>query len=356
MVTYRLSEEKDYININNFYNRIYKAERTLEQFYWEFHNCPFGKSIYVIAEDDEKIIGTNCVIPINLIDQNKNIILSGKSEDTLVDPEYRGQNIFYNIYDVLFSICDERGINIIWGFTSAEKPFKKIGFSIPFNHEQSLIVNNIWKSYKYLSSLNSNNSNIKNLKILLLCFVSKFKFMLGNINCKNLKYKVIVDDVNLDQLNRQIENNISKEIDSFQILQSPEYLKWRIYSNPNYFKVHTYSFYDNNEKLIGCIILNSNLNSVAYIIQSIFNNHLSSTDKIQMLKYVVKNLFSLGICIIRNWHFETNTFNKNEIEIYQKANFMRLKKGICFVWKDNNSNKINPFNFNLSRLSSQGTN
>ena len=75
-----------------------------------------------------------------------------------------------------------------------------------------------------------------------------------------------------------------------------------------------------------------------------------------MLEYVVRNLFSMGICIIRNWHFDTNEYNKNEIDIYKRAKFIILKKGICFVWKDNNSNKINPINFNLSRLSSQGTN
>ena len=356
MVTFRLSEEKDYININNFYNRIYKADRTLDQFYWEFHNCPFGKAIYIIAEDDQKIVGTNCVIPINLINKNKKIILSGKSEDTLVDPEYRGQNIFHSIYDELFSKCNELGINIIWGFTSAQKPFKKIGFSIPFHHEQSLIVNHIWKSYKYLSSLNSKNSNVKNLKILLLCFYSKFNFLLGFINVKKNNYKVVIDKIKLDQLTNLVENNISKEIDSFCINQSPEYLTWRIYSNPNYNKVHTYSFYDNNEKLIGCIILNSNINSIAYIIQSSFERSLPNSEKKIMLEYVVRNLFSIGICIIRNWHFDTNEYNKNEIDIYKKAKFIILKKGICFVWKDNNSNKINPINFNLSRLSSQGTN
>ncbi len=87
MVEYRQANESDYVNINNFHNRIYSSNRTLEQFYWEFHNCPHGKSIYIIGEDGDKIVGTNCVIPIELIDSNKNIILTGKSEDTLVDPD-----------------------------------------------------------------------------------------------------------------------------------------------------------------------------------------------------------------------------------------------------------------------------
>ena len=99
MVNYKLAIEEDYSMINDFYNRIHGLNRSIDEFYWEFHNCPFGKSIYVIAKDGDKIVGTNCVIPIDLIYSDNSIIKSGKSEDTLVDPDYRGQNIFNNIYE-----------------------------------------------------------------------------------------------------------------------------------------------------------------------------------------------------------------------------------------------------------------
>lgn len=354
MVTYRLAEEKDYININNFYNRIYKANRTLEQFYWEFHNCPFGKSIYVLAEDDQEIVGTNSVIPIQLINQNKEIILSGKSEDTLVDPAYRGQNIFYNIYEVLFSLCHEHGIGVIWGFTSAEKPFKKLGFSVPFNHQQSLIVNHIWKSYNYLSSLNTKNGFSQKLQILALCAFSKIKSTVGLLCSQKNGYKVTNDEVIIDQINSLIERNTSSNSESFQILQNPEFQQWRIYLNPNYYKVHTYGFYDKNNNLMALIVLNSNKNSVAFIIQSVFDSSLTKSEKTLMLKYVVKKIFSLGISIIRNWHFDTNAINRHEIEIFQNANFIRLKKGIGFVWKEIYPINLNPNNFYLSRISTQG--
>ena len=93
MIRYRLAAEEDYKKINDFYNRIRSSNRSIDQFYWEFHNLPFGKSVYVIAEDEEKIIATNCIIPIELIYDNHQIIRSGKSEDTLADPTYRGKNI-----------------------------------------------------------------------------------------------------------------------------------------------------------------------------------------------------------------------------------------------------------------------
>ena len=98
MVTYRLATAADYENINVFHNRIDKPNRSIEQFYWEFRDSPNGPSIYVIAEDGNQIVGTNCVIPISLIDSNGKVYKSGKSEDTLVDPNYRGQNIFNTIH------------------------------------------------------------------------------------------------------------------------------------------------------------------------------------------------------------------------------------------------------------------
>src|ERR1035437_8870639 len=132
MVIYKQAKEDDYKKINDFFNKIYSANRTIEQFYWEFHNAPAGRAIYIIAEDDGKIIGTQCAIPIYLENSIGEKILSGKSEDTLVDPLYRGQNIFYKLYDVLFEKCLENKIKILWDFTTAYKPFKKMGFEIPY--------------------------------------------------------------------------------------------------------------------------------------------------------------------------------------------------------------------------------
>jgi N-acetylglutamate synthase-like GNAT family acetyltransferase len=353
MVTYRLASEKDYKQINNFNNRIYNSNRTLEQFYWEFHNCPYGESIYVIAEDKGKIVGTNCVIPIDLITSDKIIIKSGKSEDTLVDPAYRGQKIFYKIYDFLFEQCKEKGIQVIWGFTSAKKPFKKIGFEIPFDHQQSLMVNNIWQSYKYLSSLNSNNKFIDKLKIFGLSCLSKIKST-GKYKGKLDGYTIKTGVNIIDGVDVIIESNLSTVKSSFAILQNSEFQEWRIYQNPNYYKIHTFGFFDSSDKLIALIVLNSQPNNVAFINQSSFNNTLSSKEKTNIIQLVSRMMFDLGIVLIRNWHFNTNSINKSEIEIYTNSKFTFLKRGVGFVWKDLNNTDYKPENFFLSRISTQG--
>lgn len=354
MVSYRLAAESDYENINNFHNRIYQKNRTINQFLWEFHHCPFGKSIYVIATDDEKIVGTNCVIPIMLTNAKGELMLTGKSEDTLVDPDYRGQNIFNHIYEHLFKHCTDNGIKIIWGYTSAKKPFQKNGFKVPFDHQQSLMVNHIFDSYKYLSSLNQSNGFKQKAQILALCFLSKVKSLIGNFGIQQSAYKIITDHNITDQVSNLIEASCNKNPALFYILQNKEFQQWRIYDNPNFYKLHTYGAYDASNKLIALIVINSHQSGVAYIIQSSFDPMLSKKEKVSILNHATKSVFKQGITLIRNWHFNTNSVNREETELFKNTNFIVINKGVGFVWKEMEKTALNPENFLLSRISTQG--
>lgn len=354
MVKYRLATEKDYQNINDFHNRIYKSNRTIEEFYWEFHNCPFGNSIYVVAEDSDKIIGTNCVIPIDLISSENKIIRSGKSEDTLVDPLYRGKKIFYHIYQFLFKECEKRGIKVIWGFTSAKKPFKNLGFSIPFDHQQSLAVNDIWNSYKYLSGLNKNNKVKDKIKILGLSFFSKIKLIWNSPSKVLDQYHIRENQKIIEEVDKLIYSNLNVLNSSFAIHQNSAFQTWRIYQNPNYYKTHTFGFYDANDNLKSLIVLNSHQNKVAYVCQSSFHPELNDTATEAMIRYITRKMFDQGIYLIRNWQFDNNILNSQEIKRYVNANHTHLKRGISFVWKELDNIDITPSMFFLSRISTQG--
>lgn len=353
MVKYRLASTEDYENINSFYNRIYNENRTLEQFLWEFHNCPFGKSIYVIAEDNGKIIGTNCVIPIDLITANNQIIRSGKSEDTLVDPEYRGQKIFYKIYEFLFEKCKETNIQVIWGFTSATKPFKQLGFEIPYDHEQALMVNNLRKSYSFLKSLNPKNKTADKIKIFGLCFLSKIKTFKG-LKSSTSTFKVEKTDKVILGIEDLIAKNQKTKPGSFAIHQTKDFQEWRIYSNPNFYKTHTYCVKKDNN-LIALIVFNSHPNQIAYICQSTFHPDLTSFEKEKILRTATKMLFKEGIFLVRTWVFNTNDINRNEISTFKNAGYIHLNRGIGLVWKELDKIDIIPENFFLSRIATQGT-
>ena len=353
MVTYRRATAADYININAFHNRIDKPNRSIEQFYWEFRDCPFGPAIYVVAEDGEKIVGTNCVIPIDLIDSKGNIIKSGKSEDTLVDTVYRGQNIFKNIYDFLFEESKKQGVSVIWGFTSSTKAFEKLGFEIPCSHHQGLAVNKVLSSYNFLKTLNPKNSLVDNIKIFGLSFVSKLKYKL-NILPKLFDYEMF-DNLGLTDISKKlIQDNLSDSEKCFAIFQNETFQKWRIYENPNYFKMYSYVFKNLKGEIIALIEVNTTVTKVAYINQSTFCVSLSEDSKAKILRKVTEGLFQKGNIIIRNWLFNTSELNKKEISTFEKAGFYYLNRGIGMVWKKLDDSKIDPINFYLSRISSQG--
>lgn len=353
MVTYRLANSNDYENINSFFNRIYKSNRTMEQFLWEFDEGTFGKSIYVIAEDDGKIIGTNCVIPINLITSKNETIRSGKSEDTLVDPEYRGQKIFYKIYEFLFEKCREENIQVIWGFTSANKPFENLGFNIPYSHQQSLSVNHLWKSYKFLSLLNDKNKVIDKVKIFGLCSLSKLK-RIGNSFSKKSMFRIEKVDKIISGIDDLILRNQLELDNSFAIHQTSDFQDWRIYNNPNFFKTHTYGAY-RNKKLVALVVFNSHPNGVAYVCQSTFDPDLNRSEKVKILGSITRMLFKEKIILIRTWSFHTNAINIEEIAIFKEAGYMHLNRGVGLVWKELfDTNELKPENFILSRIATQG--
>lgn len=353
MVTYRLATAADYENINVFHNRIDKPNRSIEQFYWEFRDSPNGPSIYVIAEDGNQIVGTNCVIPISLIDSNGKVYKSGKSEDTLVDPNYRGQNIFNTIYEYLFEECKKQGVSIIWGFTSANKPFEKLGFEIPFRHEQGLAVHKILDSYRFLKTLNPSNKALDKVKILGLCIYSKLKFKLNFLQ-KLTSYKFSEIDVNSNCSENLIQSNLVKNTLSFAIHQNSSFQDWRIYSNPNYHQINTFVFKSSKGEIVAIFETNTTEKNVSYINQSSFNADINDLEKSKMIRILTIHLFNKGSKLVRNWLFNTNDLNKREIKYFENAGFFYLQRGIGLVWKRLDETDLSATNFYLSRIASQG--
>ncbi|MEY4602868.1 MAG: hypothetical protein RIT43_160 [Bacteroidota bacterium] len=354
MVTYRLATEKDYPNINDFHNRLYRKSRSIEQFLWEFHDSPAGPSVYVIAEDGDRIVGTNCVIPVDLRTFDGKTIRSGKSEDTLVDPEYRGQNIFNAIYEFLFEECRKQNIAVIWGFTAAKKPFAKLGFEIPFDNGQSLAVGRMIPAYSFLVSLNPKNTLKEKIKIFGLCVMSRLKVLKDSFRNKSG-----LGNFEIVEVNEPIElNNILEKMNSdkgFFINQDIRFQSWRIYTNPNYLKVRTFHFYQKGE-LLASFIYNIDAKGVAYCCHSLFHPSLDSASGIRMIKYSRKKLFRENVCLIRHWSFEHTAPNRTELSLLSESGFIYLKRGIGFVWKPLKDELPQAKDFYLSRIAAQGVN
>ncbi len=352
MINYRCADESDYSRINDLYNRLYQKNRTLKQFYWEFHEAPAGKSIYIIAEDGDKVIGTQCAIPIFLLMDTGELILSGKSEDTLVDPTYRGKNIFNEMYQLLFDECTKNGIKVIWGFTSARKPFRKLGFDIPYDHSQVVLVNYIIPAYHYLVSLNEKNKTAEKIKIFGLSLLSRLKKGITPGCSISKEYDMIQEPVT--DMRSLLEANLKHFKHSFSIEQTSEYQKWRIYQDPNYLKVLSFSLRDKERNLKGCFLANLTSQGVGYIIQCLFDPQTNFSTRKGFVQACSKIILQEGCHVIRNWTFAHNIFGLDEIRLFKASGYFFMNRGVGLVWKKLEDVPLDVNNFLLSRIATQG--
>lgn len=343
---------------NEFFNKSYKTNRTMEAFDWEFINAPVGSSIYVAAFDtakeNEEIIGIQCAIPLDFVTSEGQIIRTAKSEDTLVNPNYRGQNIFEKMYNLLFDECEKNGITYIWGFTPAFKPFQKLGFSLEFKSNQGLFVTKITSSYKFISNLNPKNRLREKVKIWSLCVLSKFKsFSAFSINESDFEIRELPTLLSTFLLtnNYFVPNNSSQ----LTLHLNEKYLNWRVRDNQyeNNYKCFEFS---NQNKICAHVIINR-IKQIGYIEQIIFDVNLSEKSKLEILKSTILILKNQDVSCIRFLGFDQNITNRAELELIKRIGFIIVKRGNWFVWKSLNKNFTHrPQDVFISRLFTQGNN
>jgi GNAT superfamily N-acetyltransferase len=347
-ISIRLLQEHEKELANNFFNEVYQINRPLKNFEWEFLNGPFGKAIYIVAVDESvsntKIVGIQCAIPIELISSKGKTILTAKSEDTLVDPSYRGQKIFERMYDTLFMECRRAKIKYIWGFTPAQKAFERIGFTIPFKTEQALLVFNIFRAYTYLKGLNAHNKLSDKIKILGLCILSWLKG-LRRITISPSEMK----EVPLHARNMLFQN-FYKNIDYFTLNETEEYMQWRLLQNPfsnNYDSLQTIQ----NEKIVFDGLINVRQN-VSYIEQIMAE---PGTEIRNSLVALIDRVRTQNTPLIRAFCFITNDLLRSQGKALVDTGFTYLKRGNYFVWKSlDDEESIKPEQLFINRLFTQG--
>lgn len=356
VIVKRLSHD-EMLLANSLYNAANMHVRTETQFKWEFYNAPAGEAVYVAAIDidkpeGEQIIGTQCAIPIYFIDSSGNKILTAKSEDTFLNPAYRGQKLFDKMYALLFEECRKESIHYIWGFTYAEKPFEKVSFDIPFHAHQVVLVTNPNKAYTYLSSLNNTNSWKEKTKIAGLCVVSNIKYLFKALgeSSKSLHFSTTL--LNKNELLFPLLQSFFKT----SISQDETYTHWRFVQNPfnNNYKEITLT--NSSGKTIFNLTCNIRPEGFAYIEQFLFDFSIQDKEAVKILKQAIALINKEKVSVIRFWGFTHHPYLKHEIELLKKAGFFYVKKGIGFVWKDMKTciHNIKPDDIYLSRTFTQG--
>ena len=217
---------------------------------WEYFKRPGYQTFYVVAVNNGRIIGSQALIPVKMMG-NKRVILSAKSESTLVCKQFRGQGIFEKMYSKLFQIAEQRGIKVIWGFTGAKKAFLQIGFTVPISLNLGCIPLDVDKNFKYfigkLKLYHNKLSYFASLPLMIYLLLKRFRLLLCLIYY-DMKYRssaqyvceLLKVDKEFDKLLSIINEN-NKKNGIITIYRDIDYINWRIITNPSIaYKILTY--------------------------------------------------------------------------------------------------------------------
>lgn len=346
----RLLLDEELGQANVLYRKVYGKERSDSFFKWEFLDGPAGKAIYVGAFDGDKLIGTQSAIPIYFSGADGKKILTAKSEDTLLDPEYRGKGLFDKMYGLLIEECKKAGICSIWGFTYAKKPFLKIGFQIPFDSESGVYVIHPLAAYTYLSGLNPQN---KFKEKTLIAGMSIWSAIKGG-----LKRGKKGDDIILKggfSGNAFLEDALLKQGGYFKVHEDFKYINWRIKENPYPNDYNEFVILDAEKRVVASLIFNIRKEGLAYIEQLLFHPSMEVELKHKLIKHVISVLRTSGkINLIRFWGFSGNLINSTEVDLLKACGFLFVKKGTGFVYLPLSGEAPSADKIILSRLYTQG--
>lgn len=350
-IVIRRLKENEIDLANDFFNSIYKTNRSREHFQWEFLKGPVLPAVYIIAEDDSKnnkVVGIQCAIPLHLENINGEAILTAKSEDTLVDPAYRGQRIFERMYDLLFAECEKLGIRFIWGFTPAKKAFERIGFEIPLLAHQALMVFNPAKAYGYLSSLNPKNKTVDKLKIAGL---TMWSWARATMKSRRAGSALTVARVEMKGVQQALQTLLQDRTLYF-LQMDGKYLQWRVADNPFNNRYERYQFSSDGTP-VADVILNFRDEGLAYIEQIVFAANLPAEGRRQVIHHVI-GIMKPRTSFIRVLCFDTNEAVRLQTQALEESGFIVLKRGAWFVWKPLGGATMKADRLFLTRLFTQG--
>ncbi len=345
----RLIAEGEEELCNSFHNRIYKKNRTMQQWKWDFvlNNYEKRPIPFAVVEDDGKIIGTQAFIPIRMIDKD-GIYWTAKSEETLVDPDYRGKQLLKKMYSFLFDYAEEHEFANIWGFTHAVKALKPLDFSIPGKIDQMFIpfLNRSIPAMMRKIPHGSPKSVLDNIKIAMFRSAGILAQTISSLRIA-LNRKRVIRDLDIrtwDKPDVQTGDLCRRFIQKWggtTIYRDNEYLQWRLFDNP-YVKSVVKALY-NQDKSLGWIAFTLGDDGMGYLVDLM----IADDDSGYAIKDLIKALLleavigtrNMGAIGIRGWHVNNHPFDKLICNVAKSIGFFHIKRGHAVVLYNSEAGK-----------------
>jgi hypothetical protein len=264
-------EDSEIDGLVSFRNLSYGDKRTQKQWLWEYKGNYPDLAVFTILKDDDKIVGSQGMIPIYLCIKGETW-LSGKSESSLLDPNYRGGERFKELYDLAISLCQTRKMVCVWGFTSAVKVLRhKLNFSVYEDviYKSMLIL----KPLEFVSSTKSKMNTLKmSCGTMLLYLYSSIRgFAYKHLKRSQKTVSIEEKPKSISDIDELYERLRIKYANVIYIRQDEKYVAWRVFNNPNV-KYMPFFAYKNGVLGAYCYVALTN-NKEAYLSDLTFDDH-----------------------------------------------------------------------------------
>lgn len=335
----RLATVTDGPSCNNFYNRIYERQRTDKQWLWEFaHRIPEKVELpFVYATEGSNVIGTQALIPIRFLDSD-GVFWTAKSEETLVDPSMRGQNVFSRMYDLAFDVARNGEYKSIWGFTPAERAFTRIGFEIPTHTKQIICVIGLGGTSTITKDRMSLGPASRSLLPLVDLAMLSWSIVLRIVTgWKNRKIEIVTLE-NSGEINDRLSKDFISTYGGTTILRDSSYLRWRFFENP-YCKATVLAAVMNRE-ICAYLAFSVDAGGRGQIIDVIAGNssHDIGVDRMALrglISEALRRMRRMGAKSVRGWTLNDHKFDQLIRRLYYQAGFVKVSRGSAVVLHTN---------------------
>jgi hypothetical protein len=250
----RKVKREDVKKIIDLHNETYRKTRNVEDWYWEYEGHYPESYVYVVFDRKGTIAGTQGMIPIYMYFKNKKYFI-GKSESSLVLPEYRGEYYFKDLYEYAMALCKDQNMHCVWGFTSAVKVlrdtlhFKVYENSIKeakivFSKGATLFVNLQEQSTSFITSHQTKRTTVRKsgsalFNILKGLRLSRSKDNAGRpepdqeTNISDTNYVIEEKPRSINDIDMLYKRLRIKHANLIHLNMDKKYIEWRIEKNPH---------------------------------------------------------------------------------------------------------------------------
>lgn len=338
-----MADESDDADIAEFHAKYFENSRNPEKFRWIKNDNPAGQALYALAFDGERLIGTQAVLPYLIYGENRTGILTGKSEDTFIHPNYRGIGLLEKMYKLLFQVCKENAIKSIWGYTLIPGAFEKVGFQTVGKVYSSYFISDLGKAYNLLAL---GKNYIHKLKAITFLSLSRMKTarkangIVRMINTAEPDFMSLAID--LEARNGDLFTDMNCE-----------YLTWRHWNNP-YYEARCVALLNQNVLLGYCLyFVNSGM---AYIQHITFDLDKGPNEREEIYASLIREIVDSGAPNIHHWSLTDNLQPTSDRHILEKVGFTSILSATRKIQIDLDPNIHLAKELKWSKLSMLGTN